>query len=58
MPPDDPPPVHISPMFACVRSRSQSWKLWKNEQLRTAKNNLHLTGGQGVAGSNPASPTG
>ena len=29
----------------------------QNIGQRTAANNLHLSGGQGVVGSNPASPT-
>ena len=45
-------------MFARVRWCSQSRIGAIYEQLRTLTNNLHLTGGQGVTGSNPASPTG
>ena len=57
VPPDVPPLEHFPLMFACVRRRSHPSKLKKNEHQRTATNNLHLTGGQGVVGSNPASPT-
>ena len=56
VPPDVPPLKHYPLMFACVRCCSQSRIGGISEQLRTPTNSLHLTGGQGVAGSNPASP--
>ena len=46
-----PPPEHFSLVFVCVRRRSHPRKLKKNEHQRTATNNLHLTGGQGVVGT-------
>jgi hypothetical protein len=52
-------PFHlIPPKFTPVRGHQEQPSRWTDGTQQTLVNPKHLTGGQGAAGSNPASPTG